>query len=93
MPFEEELGSKVEHKVRPCTTNPVEQSHRGIKHRYYPTLGFGEFGAAERFCLAVDEVNNFLRPRSRMAEFVCLSDRGKRFLNGIEELENLFHAA
>jgi len=89
---EEELGEDVEHEVRPCTANPVEQSHRGIKHRYYPTLGFGEFEAAQRFCLAVDEVRSFLRPRSHMAEFVSLSDRRKRFLNGVEELENMFCA-
>ncbi len=81
----------MEHEVRPCTANPVEQSHRGVKHRYYPTLGFGEFEAAQRFCLAVDEVNNFLRPRSQMAEPVSLSDRRKRFLNGVEEVENLFY--
>ena len=88
--IEEELGEEVEHEVRPCTVNPVEQSHRGIKHRYYPTLGFGEFEAAQRFCQAVEEVNNFLRPRKQMAEFVCLSERRKRFLDGIQELEVLF---
>jgi len=91
--IKEELGKDVNHEVRPCTTNPVEQSHRGIKHRYYPTLGFGEFEAAQRFCQAVDEVGNFLRPRSRMAEFVRLSERRARFLKGVEELEALFNAA
>jgi len=44
--IEEKLGADIEHEVRPCTANPVEQSHRRIKHRYYPTLGFGEFEAA-----------------------------------------------
>ena len=91
--IEEELGKEVKHEVRPCTANPVEQSHRRIKHRYYPTLGFGEFEAAQRFCRAVDEVGNFLRPRSRMAEFVCLADRRARFLKGVEELGELFQAA
>ncbi|MDJ0590633.1 MAG: IS6 family transposase [Pleurocapsa sp. MO_226.B13] len=90
--IEEELGKDVEHEVCPCTKNPVEQSHRGIKHRYYPTLGFGEFQAAQRFCLAVDEVKNFLRPRSRMAEFVSLSIQREGFLSGIRELENMFCA-
>lgn len=55
----EELGEEVIHEMRPCTANPVEQSHRRIKHRYYPTLGFGEFDAAQRFCRAVDEVAIF----------------------------------
>ena len=47
--IEEELGVAVDHEVRPCTANPVEQSHRRVKHRYDPTLGFGEFEAAQRF--------------------------------------------
>ncbi|MEL6382452.1 MAG: IS6 family transposase [Cyanobacteria bacterium J06626_18] len=89
----DELGEVVEHEVRPCTANPVEQSHRPVKHRYYPTLGFGAFEAAQRFCRAVDEVSNFLRPRSRMAEFVCLSNRRARFITRVKELEVLFLAA
>jgi len=91
--IKEELGQDTQHEVRPCTGNPVEQSHRRIKHRYYPTLGFGEFDAAQRFCQAVDEVGNFLRPQLRMAEFVCLSERRQRFVKGVEELEALFKAA
>lgn len=35
--IEEELGENVEHEVRPCTENPVEQSHSPV-HRYHPTL-------------------------------------------------------
>ena len=89
----EELGEEVEHEVRPCTANPVEQSHRRIKHRYYPTLGFGEFDAAQRFCQAVDEVGNFLRPQSRIAEHVSLAECRKRFIRNVEELEALFQAA
>ncbi|MEO0538754.1 MAG: IS6 family transposase [Cyanobacteria bacterium P01_A01_bin.123] len=91
--IKEALGEAVEHEVRPCTANPVEQSHRRLKHRYYPTLGFGEFDAAQRFCRAVDEVGNFLRPRTRMAEFMSLRDRRERFLKGVEELKSLFNEA
>lgn len=91
--IEEELGKNVEHEVRPCTANPVEQSHRKIKHRYYPTLGFGEFEAAQRFCQAIDEVNNFLRPRTHMAEAVSLSERREKFIQGMRDLEALFYAA
>lgn len=89
----EELGEDTKHEVRPCTANPVEQSHRRIKHRYYPTLSFGEFEAAQRFCQAVDEVGNFLRLQTRMAEFVCLAERRERFIKSVEELEGLFQAA
>ena len=79
--IKEELGEEAQHEIRPCTANPVEQCHRRIKHRYFPTLGFGE-----------DEVGNFLRPRSRMSEFVCLHNRRQRFVKDVEELEALFHA-
>ncbi len=44
----EELEEGVEHEVRDCRGNPIEQSHRGIKHRYYPMLGFGAFKSG--FC-------------------------------------------
>lgn len=91
--IKEELGKEVEHEVRPCTANPVEQSHRRIKHCYYPTLGFGEFEAAQRFCRAVDEVGNFLRPQARMTGFVSLRDRRERFIKGVEKLEEIFEAA
>ncbi len=37
--IKEELGEGVEHEVRNCRGNPIEQSHRGIKQRYYPMLG------------------------------------------------------
>ena len=89
----EELGEAVEHQVLPCTANAIEQSHRSIKHRYYPMLGFGEFDAAQRFCQAFDEVHRFLRPRSRMAELVSLNERRERFLAKVGELEEIFLAA
>ena len=91
--IEEVLGEQVRHEVWPCTANPVEQSHRQVKHRDYPTLGFGAFDAAQRCCRAVDEVGNFLRSQSHMAEVVCLSNRRQRFEKGIQELETLFQAA
>lgn len=82
----------------PCTTNPVVQSYRRIKHRDYPTLSFGEFEAAQRFCRAVDEVGNLLRPRSQLAEFLCLrvgeaslsENRRERFVEGVKEMEAIF---
>ena len=35
--IKEELEDEVEHQVVTCTSNPVEQSHRRVKYRYYPT--------------------------------------------------------
>lgn len=90
--IEEELGKEVKHTVLPCTANEIEQSHRGIKHRYYPMMGFGEFDGAQRFCQAFDEVRHFLRPRSRMGEIVSLSERRERFQNKVSELKEIFLA-
>lgn len=91
--IKEELGEEVEHEGRSCVANPIKQSHRWIKHRYYSTLGFGEFDAMQKSCRAVDKVSNFLRPRSRMAEFVCLRDRREQVVRGVKGLEALFQTA
>jgi putative transposase len=50
-------GRKALHR----TTQRTEQSHRPIKQRYYPMLGFKKFESASRFCTAFDELRNFLR--------------------------------
>jgi transposase-like protein len=89
----EELDTEVEHEVRSCLGNPIEQSHRGIKQRYYPTLGFGAFESAKRFCQVFEELRQFLRPRERMAEFVSLSKQRKQFVERIDELQKLFQVA
>ena len=44
--------------------NRTEQSHRPIKQRYYPMLGFKSFESASRFCTAFDELTNYLRVKS-----------------------------
>jgi transposase-like protein len=88
----ETLGDEVEHEVRHCVDNPIEQSHRGVKQRYYPTLGFGSLESAKQFCQVFEEVRQFLRPRTRMAEFVSLSDQKERFLKRASELQAIFQA-
>ena len=65
--IKEEFGADVKHEVIPCLGNPIEQSHRGIKQRYYSTLGFGAVESGQRFCQAYEEVHQFSRPRQRMA--------------------------
>jgi transposase-like protein len=68
----------------------IEQSHRGIKQRYYPTLGFGAIESAKRFCQVFDEVKQFLRSRTRMAELMSLSKKLKQFVKRVDELQELF---
>lgn len=89
----ETLGSEVKHEVRSCLANPIEQSHREVKQRYYPTLGFGEFKSAQGFCQTVDEVCHFFRPRERMAELVSLAEQRNLFQQRVGELRTLFQAA
>ncbi len=91
--IEEELGEDVEHEVRDCRGNPIEQSHRGIKQRYYPMLGFGAFESAQGFCQAYDEIRNFMRPQRYTTEVVSLSERRERFTKRVSELQVIFQAA
>src|SRR6266700_7274895 len=50
------LGSDAVHRTNHSLNNRLEQDHRGIKQRYYPVRGFGNFTSASRFCRAFDEV-------------------------------------
>ena len=86
----EVLGPEVAHQQVGCVANPIEQDHRGIKQRYYPTLGFNHFDAAQRFCRMIDEVRDFFRPRQRRGQFVSLAQRRMHFLRRVEELYSLF---
>ncbi len=78
--------------MRDCRGNPIEQSHRGIKQRYYPTLGFGAFESAQRFCQVYDEVRNFVRPQRYMIQVVSLSEERERFVERVNELQLIFQA-
>ena len=89
----EVLGEDVIHEPGSCLDNLIEQDQRGIKHRYYPMLGFGAFESAKRFCGAFEEVRQYLRPRTQMAEFVSLSMRRTLFIERVQALEVMFQAA
>jgi putative transposase len=56
-----EFGPEVTHRRTRYANNLLEQSHRAVKQRLRPTLGFKCFDSAARFCHARDEVQNFLR--------------------------------
>ncbi len=89
----EELGEEVEHEIVTCTENPIEQSHRGIKQRYYPMMGWGNFESAQRFCQVYEEVKNFFRPQLFMGECVSLANRRKMFLERVDLLKEILRAA
>jgi len=69
----ETMGSNVLHRTNKYLNNQLEQDHRGIKQRYYPMRGFGNFVSAARFCRAFDELRYYFRPRSTMGETVSLA--------------------
>jgi putative transposase len=66
----ETLGEEVVHRCNPYLNNRIEQDHRGVKQRYYPLRGFGNFDAASRFCRAFDEQRSYFRMRTAMRERV-----------------------
>ena len=74
------LGRKVRHRCHRYLNNLTEQSHRAVKQRYYPMLGFGSFTSAARFCTAFDELRQYFRVRQRRAEWVPLAAQRRLFV-------------
>ncbi len=73
------LGRKVVHRTTQYLNNYTEQSHRAVKQRYYPMLGFGNFESAARFCSAFDELRQYLRVRRRGEGHVPLAEQRRLF--------------
>ena len=80
------LGRKVLHRCNRYLNNLTEQSHRAIKQRYYPMLGFGSFASAARFCTAFDELRQYFRVRQRGAEWVPLAEQRRLFVTRLRSL-------
>lgn len=57
------IGKRIKHRTNQHLNNRTEQSHRPVKQRYYPMLGFGAFSSAAIICRGIDELRNFFRPR------------------------------
>ncbi|WP_346293189.1 IS6 family transposase [Sphaerothrix gracilis] len=89
----EVLGKSVQHEVFKSVNNPVEQSHRKLKQRYYPTMGFSNVETAGYFCEAVEELNQFLRVRQAMAEYVSLPERRSQLKARMSELRGMIKVA
>jgi putative transposase len=71
--YRREFGEDVNHRTNQYLNNHLEQDHRGIKQRARPMLGFKRFASAARFCLAYDELRNFLRPVTARNQKVSLA--------------------
>lgn len=85
----ETLGYDVQHRTNKYLNNRLEQDHGGIKQRYYPMHGFGNFNSASRFCCAFDELRHYLRPRSTTGELSSLSEQRRVLLDRLETLKAL----
>ncbi len=87
------LGRKVVHRTNRYLNNRLEQDHRGIKQRYYPMRGFGNFDSAYRFCRAFDEQRDYFRYRTKPKEKVPLTEQRCMFLQRFGALQYLLMAA
>ncbi len=83
----ETLGSDVIHRTSHYLNNRLEQDHRGIKQRYYPMRGFGNFVSASRFCSAFDELRQFFRVRTVMKQKVSLAQQRELFCQRLDALK------
>ncbi len=73
------LGRKVVHRTTRYLNNYTEQSHRPVKQRYYPMLGFGNFESAARFCSAFDELRQYFRVRRHGDDQSSLAEQRRLF--------------
>jgi len=60
--------------------NYTEQSHRGVKQRYYPMRSFGNFQSATQFWAAFEELQQYFRVRLRGESHVPLAEQRRLFL-------------
>jgi len=75
----ETLGPEVSYRASRYQNNRIEQDHRGIKQRYYPLRGFGNFAAAARFCSGFEEQRQYFRVPARSGAPISLAERRRRF--------------
>lgn len=87
------LGRKVLHRTNKYLNNRLEQDHRGLKQRYYPMRGFGNFESASRFCSAFDEQRDYFRWRSKPKEKVPLCEQRRLFRQRFGALPSVLVAA
>jgi transposase-like protein len=87
------LGSEVLHQTNKYLNNRLEQDHRGVKQRYYPVRGFGNFASAARFCRAFDELHNYFRPRHPAGETLSLREQRRLFIEQLASLQLLMRMA
>jgi transposase-like protein len=89
----ETLGDYVLHRTNKYLNNFLEQDHRGVKQRYRPLHGFGNFDSAARFCSAFDKLCSYLRPCFTLGKPAMSSEQRQAFLNQLTGLKDAIQAA
>jgi putative transposase len=87
------LGHTVIHRWNTSLNNRLEQDHRGIKQRYSPMHGFGNFVSASRFWRAFDEVRQFFRLRATFGQFVSLAQHRELLRQRLDTLKTMIVVA
>lgn len=87
------LGGCVQHRTNKYLNNQLEQDHRGVKQRYYPMHGFGNFESAARLCCAFDELRNYFRSRQTLRETLSLAEQRRLFCERLAALQFLMRMA
>jgi len=75
------VGRRAEHRTTQYLNNDTEQSHRAVKQRYYPMLGFGNFESPSRSTSAFDELRDYFRVKRRGQPPVSLADERQTFID------------
>src|SRR5581483_7502984 len=86
------MGTNVQHRTSKDLNNRLEQDHRGIKQRYSPMHGFGNFASAARFCSAFDELHQYFRSRRTESETMPLAQQRRVFRERLAALQELMIA-
>ncbi|MFL5629076.1 MAG: IS6 family transposase [Ktedonobacteraceae bacterium] len=86
------MGNDVKHRTNVYLNNRIEQDHRGIKQRYYPMRGFGNFASAARVCRAFDELRQYFRPSPTTRETLLLTQQRQLFCERLAALQELMVA-
>ncbi|GEO43196.1 hypothetical protein SAE02_73440 [Skermanella aerolata] len=73
--LEEVFCDDLECRTSKYLNNHLEQDHRAVKARYQPMRGFQTHTSAFRFCMAYDEVRDFLHPATQRKEHVSAGRR------------------
>ena len=83
----------LEHRTSKYLKNHLEQDHRAVKGRYRPMRGFQTHTSSFRFCLAQDEVRDFLRPATWCKEHVPAARRRAIHVQRVAALRDVLAVA